>query len=122
MPYLLVHRAGGETARHAFDRPLLRAGGSAENEICLSGDATASRHHATFGTESGRYFVEDAASRSGTRVNGEPVSGRVELRRGDRVTLGRTVVHFLHDGDPEPAASGTGEAPGESAAWGRPGE
>src|SRR5258705_1449223 len=119
MAYLLVHRGEGEAARPTFDGPCLQAGRSAENDICLSGDATVSRQHAQFTREGDRYFVRDASSRSGSRVNGERAAGIVELRRGDRVTIGRTVIHFLFEGDKEPEPAGgtaaTGASPGTAS-------
>src|SRR5436309_10132744 len=104
MPYLLVQRGGGERRRRAFDQPRLRVGRAGDNDICLSEDPTVSRLHAEFTREGERHFVKDAGSLSGIRVNGERVVGPAELRRGDRITLGQTVIHFLLEGDREPAS------------------
>jgi len=108
MPYLLVQREGGDALRVALDRSVLRAGRSASNEIHLSGDPTVSRQHAEFTRDGDRWFVRDTESRSGTRVNGAPIARATEVHRGDRIFIGRTIVHFLHEGDPEPSGPESG--------------
>lgn len=122
MPYLLIQRERGEVVRQAFDSVCLRAGRSDANAICLRNDPSISRHHIEFTREANRYFVRDVGSRSGTRVNGSLITGPVELRRGDRIAIGHTVMHFLLEGDhepspldPTPAHSAT-ELPGRGSA------
>jgi pSer/pThr/pTyr-binding forkhead associated (FHA) protein len=48
----------------------------------------ASRRHAEIWRDGGRWFLRDLGSRNGTRLNGMRVAGRVEIRAGDRVSLG----------------------------------
>ena len=48
----------------------------------------ASRRHAEIWREGGRWFLRDLGSRNGTRLNGMLVAGPVEIRAGDRVSLG----------------------------------
>ncbi len=52
-------------------------------------DALVSRRHARIFVEDGKAQIEDLGSANGVRVNGERVVGKVELRPGDRVTLGK---------------------------------
>jgi hypothetical protein len=57
----------------------------------LGDDAILSRHHARLGFDNGAMlWIEDAASRNGTFVNGRRVLGRVYLESGDTVRLGAT--------------------------------
>jgi len=55
---------------------------------CVVPEDCASRRHAEIWREGGRWFLRDLGSRNGTRVNGMRVAGRVEIRAGDRVSLG----------------------------------
>src|SRR5262245_13687873 len=55
---------------------------------CVVPDDCASRRHAELWRERGRWFLRDLGSLNGTRLNGALVSGRVEVRGGDRVSLG----------------------------------
>jgi FHA domain-containing protein/uncharacterized protein DUF1707 len=55
---------------------------------CVVPEECASRRHAEIWREAGRWFLRDLGSRNGTRLNGMSVAGRVEIRAGDRVSLG----------------------------------
>ena len=54
-------------------------------------DVTVSRRHARLICRDGSWIVQDLDSMNGTAVNGVPV-GRCELRRGDRLSIGDTVL------------------------------
>ena len=51
-------------------------------------DRNVSRRHARFVLQSGSAFVEDLGSLTGTRVNGERITGKRRLREGDLVQIG----------------------------------
>ena len=55
---------------------------------CVVPEDCASRRHAELWREGGRWFLRDLGSRNGTRLNGMLVAGPVEVRAGDRVSLG----------------------------------
>ena len=55
---------------------------------CVVPEDCASRRHSEIWREGGRWFLRDLGSRNGTRLNGMRVAGRVEIRVGDRVSLG----------------------------------
>jgi predicted component of type VI protein secretion system len=61
-------------------------------------DRNVSRRHARFVRQSGAVFVEDLGSLTGTRVNGERISGRRRLRDGDLVQIGDYDLAVLADG------------------------
>ncbi len=63
-------------------------------DIGLFGDNMVEKVHARIVQAGGRYYVEDASSPSGTFVNDQPAAGRVALRSGDRIRVGRSVLCF----------------------------
>jgi hypothetical protein len=63
-------------------------------DIGLFGDNMVEKVHARIVQAGGRYFVEDASTPSGTFVNDQPAAGRVALRSGDRIRVGRSVLCF----------------------------
>ncbi len=64
-----------------------RGGGCA---ISLADDTFASSLHARVFPRDASLLIEDLGSTNGTLVNGEPISTPVELRQGDRITIGGT--------------------------------
>lgn len=68
--------------------------GRGENcNLCLE-DNYVSTSHAKFYPANGRFFVEDLGSTNGTYVNGRRISYPTELRQGDRIKIGKTIVEF----------------------------
>lgn len=64
-----------------------------ESDILLDWDDAVSRAHAEVLRFAGAWHVVDAGmSRNGTRVNGEPVTGRRILADGDVITVGATDI------------------------------
>src|SRR4051812_11095949 len=58
--------------------------------------ATVSGLHALLRrTEAGQWTLEDLASSNGTFVNGQKISCRVVLNKGDQITLGKNVAVSL---------------------------
>jgi FHA domain/Domain of unknown function (DUF1707) len=55
---------------------------------CLVHEESVSRRHAELWRSGERWFLRDLGSRNGTRVNGMRVIGDVEVRPGDRLSLG----------------------------------
>jgi hypothetical protein len=55
---------------------------------CLVPEESVSRRHAELWRSGERWFLRDLGSRNGTRVNGMRVIGDVEVRPGDRLSLG----------------------------------
>ena len=62
-------------------------------EICPPDDYL-SQFHARLFPKDGAWFVEDFGSTNGTYLNEQKVTGPLEVRAGDRVRLGRTVLHL----------------------------
>jgi hypothetical protein len=71
---------GGDGGRHVIGR--------APGCDCLVTDDLVSRRHAEVRRDGDRWMLRDLGSRNGTRVNGVRVVEPVEVRPGDRVSLG----------------------------------
>lgn len=66
-------------------------------------DDAVSRRHAVIRVENGDHFkLVDLGSSNGTRVNGEAVSGEIELAAGDIIELGAGGPKFSFDVQPRP--------------------
>jgi len=103
MAYLTVIASDGKTFRRELEGDVLRIGRSSKNDLNLSFDLSLSRFHAEIRERSGRHFLTDVGSRNGTSLNGRPVSEAMELRVGDRITLGETTILFSVDEEPRVA-------------------
>jgi len=82
---------GGTTI--ALSHPVINIGRRADNHIVIE-DPRISRSHAQLRLRLGRYVLYDLASRSGTRVNGQPIRDHV-LRSGDVITLANNQLIYL---------------------------
>jgi hypothetical protein len=68
-----------------------RAEGS---DIALFGDSGVEKTHAFIVLDGGRYFLEDHATPSGSFVNDQKVEGRMALKTGDLIRVGKSVLRF----------------------------
>ncbi|MHB8779769.1 MAG: FHA domain-containing protein [Candidatus Geothermincolia bacterium] len=57
-------------------------------------DDYVSQMHARLHETAGRYYVEDMGSTNGTYVNGRKITYPTELRPGDRIKIGKTILEF----------------------------
>jgi len=72
----------------------LIVGRSVSSDIRLD-DTEVSRQHSKIVKEGdGRFFIEDMGSRNGTYLNGERITERTELKDGDKLRVGRTLLEF----------------------------
>ncbi|MCA9576803.1 MAG: GGDEF domain-containing protein [Polyangiales bacterium] len=91
-------------ARQFGKRYLLTAdsvsiGRGSENEVVLENDAV-SRKHAVIEKRQRMYYVSDLESTNGTYVNDSLVRD-YQLRRGDQIKIGDTILKFLSGSDME---------------------
>ena len=91
MGHLQVIAGIAEGARHELAMRT-RIGRAPDNDIVLD-DHLASRYHAEIIDRGIQWILRDLGSKNGTRVNEQPVT-ETQLRRGDRVQIGRTVFQF----------------------------
>ncbi len=68
--------------------------GRAPSCDCLVPEECVSRRHAELRREGERWLLRDLGSRNGTRVNGMRVIEEVEVRPGDRLTLGEATYRL----------------------------
>ena len=81
--------------RRAPDHLSGRETAADENAGLVLADRKVSRRHAEIGAEAdGSLFVEDLASRTGTRVNGQTISARTRLGAGDVIELGESRIEL----------------------------
>ncbi|MBF9133470.1 FHA domain-containing protein [Plantactinospora sp. S1510] len=79
-------------------RPGLRRIGREDGVDVLLDDPKVSRRHATVEHVDGRVLLADAGSTNGTWLNNRRLSGRTELRDGDRLRLGHVELRFFDPG------------------------
>lgn len=75
-------------------KPKTVIGRAEGSDIPLFGDQGVEKTHAQIVLEGVRYLVEDANSPGGTFVNEKRVSGRMALRSGDLIRVGKSVLRF----------------------------
>jgi hypothetical protein len=68
-----------------------RAEGS---DIALFGDSGVEKAHANIVLDGGRYYLEDLQTPGGSYVNDQKVNGRVPLKTGDLIRLGKSMLRF----------------------------
>jgi len=78
---------------------------------CRVNDKALSREHMEFRKKPDGWWIKDLGSRNKTFVNGLKVTGEMQLKAGDRVMAGRTVILF----DPTPAQSAAAQPAGAAA-------
>lgn len=101
------------------DAPTLGVGRGVQNAVRLQ-DTEVSRSHARLEQAEGRWQLTDLNSSNGTFVNGQPIRSR-DLRNGDQIQFGRTVMLFAVEAPAEtsPAARDQVALVGESDPAGR---
>jgi ABC transport system ATP-binding/permease protein len=95
----------------------IRIGQQPDNDIALTGDLEASRHHAEFRRNpEGSFWIIDVGSRHGTYVNGERITPNTPkaLTELDIVSIGRATFRLI-GGELQEVAS---ESPGSDETGG----
>ena len=88
---LVIHEGAGAGTEHPVHGELVLGREHPTADLVIA-DPGVSRRHARVFTHNGGVIVEDLGSSNGTYVNGERISGPVELGIGDEVQLGETVL------------------------------
>lgn len=115
MAYLTIIASDGRTFRRDINSDCLKIGRSSKNDINLSFDLSLSRFHAEVNRQDGKYFVSDVGSRNGTSLNGKAVLQPLELKVGDRITLGETTILFSAEQEPRVAIEDAPMLPADSS-------
>lgn len=102
---LVIEDEAGTRSIVPFDGDAIVVGRATEGVTFRLAERNVSRRHARFVRQNGTAFVEDLGSLTGTRVNGERITGRRRLRAGDLVQIGDYDLAVLAEGAPaEPGA------------------
>ncbi len=80
-----------------FEREITIGRDDGVAQACLALDRYVSRRHARLQIEKGSIRLTDLRSRNGTRLNGEPVVGKVPLPVGTPFVVGRTMLRVTRD-------------------------
>jgi hypothetical protein len=88
---LVIHEGAGAGSEHPVDGELILGREHSTADLVIP-DPGVSRRHARVLPQNGGVIVEDLGSSNGTYVNGERISGPVELAAGDEVQLGDTIL------------------------------
>ncbi|UCH85447.1 MAG: FHA domain-containing protein [Candidatus Latescibacterota bacterium] len=91
-PTVTLEFKGKEIGQWAVDKPLIKIGRTADNDIVVDNLAV-SRNHAVIEEEKGTYYLKDCDSLNGTVLNGERV-GRAALAYGDEIKIGKHKLVF----------------------------
>lgn len=86
---LVIHEGAGAGSEHPVDGELILGREQGSADLVLD-DPGVSRRHARVLPDDGGVIVEDLGSSNGTYVNGQRITGPVELGAGDEVQMGDT--------------------------------
>ena len=90
---LRVEPPDGEPSERACSGEPLVFGRAADADVVCA-DGSMSRQHARIAAGPQGFYVEDLGARNGTFVNGQRVAGRVQIKEGDVITMGGTLVRI----------------------------
>jgi serine/threonine protein kinase len=90
---VLVVEEGDTTSEHRLGPSSVVIGRAAECDVVIQ-DKAVSRKHLRLSYETGGFVAYDLGSSNGTLVNGQRISRACDLRDGDRIQVGRTVLVF----------------------------
>lgn len=98
----LVVVDGGQTGL-ALDRafavgPVCTIGRASTADVVVA-DEAASLEHAVIHKREGRWWIEDLASKNGTRLNEEWLTRSSPLRAGDMIAIASVTLRFADNGD-----------------------
>jgi MoxR-like ATPase len=87
-----------------LESPPVTIGRSNDNQVVLSPEIAASRHHAELTEDDGTWYVRDLGSMNGTYVNDERIEWPRVLHLGDQIKIAGDVMVFEEDTGDEVAA------------------
>jgi hypothetical protein len=94
--WFMVIRSQSRNAREGKEYPLVKAkttiGRAEESDVGLFGDQSVANLHALVERQKGKFFI--ARGEGQVRVNHAPVTQPIQLKNGDRVEVGGTLLLF----------------------------
>lgn len=103
--WLDIHGPDGRREKVPLTGARVSIGRSRDNDVCYPDDASLSRIHLTLEQIDGEWYVQDQRSKNGTKLNGEPVTGRLRVGGGDRIQAGRIIAVLRGAGEPDGRSS-----------------
>lgn len=94
----------------------MRVGRDESADLLIKDDPSVSQFHAQFEIAQGQVFIADMNSRNGVWVNGKRITGKVPLKHGDKIHIGKTVFR-LRVGDQSLPPLDAAAAPRKSSSW-----
>jgi len=88
---LVIHAGAGAGSQLPLDGELILGREHATADLVIE-DPGVSRRHARVLPDNGTVIVEDLGSSNGTYVNGERITGPVQVGTGDEVQIGATIL------------------------------
>ena len=105
LDFQLTMRSGPTPGKtFPIEQEELLLGRDLANDIAIS-DPEVSRRHARFFMQNDNVLVEDLGSTNGTFLNGERISSLQQLRPGDVITLGESIVLVFETAGYDPDAT-----------------
>ncbi|MCC7074795.1 MAG: FHA domain-containing protein [Deltaproteobacteria bacterium] len=104
---LIIEDDAGKQIIVPFAKDVITIGRKEGNTIRLT-ERNVSRKHARLTKENGHVLVEDLESYNGIRLNGERISGRVQVSEGDTIQIGdyHLAIHSQEGAAAKPSGSG----------------
>ncbi len=93
MSEILVHPKKGEPFKFALPDKEITIGRLPTNDLALPDQFSSGCHAAIFPSSDG-YSIRDMGSKNGTSVNGQRIAGETELKKGDKILVGSTIIYF----------------------------
>lgn len=95
-PSALLQVVNGELVGHKFllERPVMSIGRDSACDMVIN-DASISRQHAQFLHQADGIYLQDLASRNGTRVNDAPLFNPHLLQSGDMISIGKIHLAYI---------------------------
>ncbi len=82
-------------------RSAVKLGRGSSCQLRVSDPAVSTVHCRVAGTPGAAHVIEDCGSTNGTFVNGRRIDAPVELRYGDRIRIGSTLLRYYAEEIPE---------------------
>ncbi|AKJ07616.1 FHA domain-containing protein [Archangium gephyra] len=101
---IIINGPGYFDTAYELPEGVTHLGRADENDIVLGGDLV-SRRHARLVAEGDNLRIEDLGSRNGSRVNGAPLQGTIDLHPGDTISLGENTLSVRQPNQVENAAT-----------------
>ena len=95
----------------------LDIGRAEENHVVLPDDPAVSRFHARLLYDNGSLWLRDAGSRNGIFVNDKRLGDHRDLRVGDTIRIGRSVLEGCWQGDKVDSDADAGESGAKRRFW-----